>query len=58
VSDFGFGLDIGVHNFQFRIWIGCGLHEKVSDWIRMIAKVPYPHQRWSLSGLPVGYPAG
>jgi len=28
--------------FNFRIWIGHGLHEKVSDWIR-IAKFPYPY---------------
>jgi len=24
VSGFGFGLDIGVHNFYFRIWFGYG----------------------------------
>jgi len=38
----GFGLDIGVHNFIYRIWIGFGVDEKVSDWIR-IAKFPYPY---------------
>jgi len=28
--------------FNFRIWVGCGLHEKVLDWIR-IAKFRYPY---------------
>jgi len=28
--------------FNFPIWIGYGLHEKVSDWIK-IAKFPYPY---------------
>ena len=35
VGGFGFGLDIGLHNFKFRIRIGYGVCEKISDPIRL-----------------------
>jgi len=31
VGGFRFGLDIGVHNFEFWIRIGYGVYEKISD---------------------------
>ena len=35
MGGFRFGLDIGVHNFNFRIRIGYGVYEKISDPITL-----------------------
>jgi len=42
VGGFGFGLDIGVHNFDFRIRIGYGVYEKTFG-SNSIEKFPYPY---------------